>query len=123
MTNSLVFASGSTFLGGDAAHIHSGLGARGMNLGIEDAWVFADRLAAGALVSYPRQRREIVVPLMKKIHRMTDVMRGRSAAGKAARVLAPTLGRLVMPLALPTLARFVLGLDHEVAPHPKPSSA
>ncbi len=39
-------ASGGVYFAGDAAHIHSPLGARGMNLGIEDAWVFA-QLALG----------------------------------------------------------------------------
>ena len=34
------------FLGGDAAHVHSPVGGRGMNLGIEDACSFARRLAA-----------------------------------------------------------------------------
>ena len=52
-------------LAGDAAHIHSPLGARGMNLGIEDAWVFAacaaDALAGRPerLADYGRIRREV----------------------------------------------------------------
>ena len=32
-------ASNSVYFAGDSAHIHSPIGARGMNLGIEDAWV------------------------------------------------------------------------------------
>ncbi|MEM9462291.1 MAG: hypothetical protein AAGF11_49515 [Myxococcota bacterium] len=52
---------------------------------------------------------------MKRIHRMTDMMRGRSTMARQARWIIPTVGRLVMPLALPMLGRFVLGLDHEVA--------
>jgi 2-polyprenyl-6-methoxyphenol hydroxylase-like FAD-dependent oxidoreductase len=34
-------AVGRVALAGDAAHIHSPVGARGMNLGIEDAYVYA----------------------------------------------------------------------------------
>lgn len=34
------FQKDNVFFAGDSAHIHSGLGARGMNLGIEDAFVF-----------------------------------------------------------------------------------
>lgn len=47
------------FLGGDAAHVHSPLGARGMNLGIEDAAAFARRLAEGTLEGYTTERRPI----------------------------------------------------------------
>ncbi|MER8630987.1 FAD-dependent monooxygenase [Mesorhizobium opportunistum] len=44
------------FLGGDAAHAHSPLGARGMNLGIEDAACFARRFAEGTLTGYTGER-------------------------------------------------------------------
>ncbi len=40
------------FLGGDAAHAHAPLGARGMNLGIEDAACFARRFVEGTLAGY-----------------------------------------------------------------------
>ncbi|PWW01448.1 2-polyprenyl-6-methoxyphenol hydroxylase-like FAD-dependent oxidoreductase [Hoeflea marina] len=46
-------------LGGDAAHVHSPIGARGMNLGIEDASAFAARLADGELDGYTAERRPI----------------------------------------------------------------
>jgi 2-polyprenyl-6-methoxyphenol hydroxylase-like FAD-dependent oxidoreductase len=32
---------GNVFFAGDAAHIHSPIGARGMNLGLEDAFIFS----------------------------------------------------------------------------------
>jgi 2-polyprenyl-6-methoxyphenol hydroxylase-like FAD-dependent oxidoreductase len=47
------------YLGGDAAHVHSPLGARGMNLGIEDAAAFARRLSEGALDGYTAERHPI----------------------------------------------------------------
>jgi 2-polyprenyl-6-methoxyphenol hydroxylase-like FAD-dependent oxidoreductase len=102
------------FLAGDAAHIHSGLGARGMNLGIEDAFVFADRLTAGQRSRYGEERRRVVLPLMRQIDRLTGVMRGHSFPARAARWVVPTVGPALLPLALPTLRRFVLGLDHPV---------
>lgn len=107
-------AQDRVFLAGDAAHIHSGLGARGMNLGIEDAFVFADRLTAGQRSRYGEERRRVVLPLMRRIDRLTGVMRGHSLAARAARRLVPTLGPALLPLALPTLRRFMLGLDHSV---------
>jgi 2-polyprenyl-6-methoxyphenol hydroxylase-like FAD-dependent oxidoreductase len=47
------------FLGGDAAHVHSPIGARGMNLGIEDAFVFVRRLAEGTLDGYTSERHPV----------------------------------------------------------------
>jgi 2-polyprenyl-6-methoxyphenol hydroxylase-like FAD-dependent oxidoreductase len=53
------YQSGGVFLGGDAAHVHSPVGARGMNLGIEDAAAFAAHLAAGDLALYTAERKPI----------------------------------------------------------------
>lgn len=52
----VAYQKGPVFLAGDAAHIHSPAGGRGMNLGIEDAVVFARRLVAGKLETYSDQR-------------------------------------------------------------------
>ena len=53
------YQEGGVFLGGDAAHVHSPIGARGMNLGIEDACSFAARLAGRTLDGYTAERRPI----------------------------------------------------------------
>jgi 2-polyprenyl-6-methoxyphenol hydroxylase-like FAD-dependent oxidoreductase len=53
------YQTGGVFLGGDAAHVHSPVGARGMNLGIEDAAAFAGHLAAGGLSLYTAERKPI----------------------------------------------------------------
>ena len=53
------YQAGGVFLGGDAAHVHSPVGARGMNLGIEDAASFARRLADGSLEGYTAERHPI----------------------------------------------------------------
>jgi 2-polyprenyl-6-methoxyphenol hydroxylase-like FAD-dependent oxidoreductase len=53
------YRKGHVFLAGDAAHIHSPAGGRGMNLGIEDAVVFARRLAGGVLDSYSVDRHAV----------------------------------------------------------------
>ncbi|MDW6023622.1 FAD-dependent monooxygenase [Mesorhizobium sp. BAC0120] len=53
------YQDGNVFLGGDAAHVHSPVGARGMNLGIEDAASFARRLAANDLAGYTAERHPI----------------------------------------------------------------
>lgn len=51
------YQAGSVCIGGDAAHVHSPVGARGMNLGIEDAAAFARRVEAGELAGYTEERR------------------------------------------------------------------
>lgn len=51
------YQAGSVYIGGDAAHVHSPVGARGMNLGIEDAAAFARRFEAGELAGYTAERR------------------------------------------------------------------
>lgn len=53
------YQRGNVFLGGDAAHVHSPVGARGMNLGIEDAACFARRFAEGTLDGYTAERHPV----------------------------------------------------------------
>ena len=35
---------GRVYLAGDSAHVHAPIGGRGMNLGMEDAFIFANLL-------------------------------------------------------------------------------
>jgi 2-polyprenyl-6-methoxyphenol hydroxylase-like FAD-dependent oxidoreductase len=53
------YGGGRAFLAGDAAHIHSPAGGRGMNLGIEDASVLAHRMAHGGLDAYSADRHAV----------------------------------------------------------------
>ncbi|WP_404401440.1 FAD-dependent oxidoreductase [Pelagibacterium halotolerans] len=50
------YSRGRVFLAGDAAHTHSPVGGRGMNLGISDAAEWAQRLADGTLDGYHASR-------------------------------------------------------------------
>ena len=50
------YHSGNAFLAGDAAHIHSPVGARGMNLGIEDACWLAWLMSQGRTEEYTPSR-------------------------------------------------------------------
>jgi 2-polyprenyl-6-methoxyphenol hydroxylase-like FAD-dependent oxidoreductase len=50
------YSQGRVHLAGDAAHCHSPVGGRGMNLGIADACDFAGRAAAGTLDGYSTAR-------------------------------------------------------------------
>lgn len=104
---------GSVCLAGDAAHIHSGLGARGMNLGIEDAYIFAILASAGRIEEYDASRRPVVAKVMRTVERMTEVPRGHSLIAHLARLILPIVAPL-MPVVAGPARTFILGLDHEV---------
>lgn len=61
------YQQGSVFLAGDAAHIHSPVGGRGMNLGIEDAATLAYLIDIGETGKYTDVRK----PLGKAVLRQT----------------------------------------------------
>ncbi|GGE46703.1 hypothetical protein GCM10007276_24830 [Agaricicola taiwanensis] len=88
---------------GDAAHIHSPAGARGMNLGIEDAATLAERIAAGDLKDWDRARQAKAAKVIRESDRL---QRLATADGAFVRRAVPLLAS--MALALPPLHnRFV----------------
>jgi 2-polyprenyl-6-methoxyphenol hydroxylase-like FAD-dependent oxidoreductase len=98
------------FLAGDAAHIHSPVGAQGMNTGIQDAWNLGWKLAmvsrgladARLLDSYQAERWPVGRTLLRATDRVFGVF-ARSVAGGGMvtslrrvvvrRVVAPALSR------------------------------
>jgi len=98
------------FLAGDAAHIHSPIGARGMNLGIEDAWVFAELAARDRLGRYGHMRRHVNHDVVRRVEALTTLVLGRQPWLRRTR-------NLVLPamLDLPVhvrILRTLAGLDH-----------
>ncbi len=53
------YQTGRVFVCGDAAHIHSPAGGRGMNLGIEDAAVLAEKMVNGGLETFTAERHPV----------------------------------------------------------------
>jgi 2-polyprenyl-6-methoxyphenol hydroxylase-like FAD-dependent oxidoreductase len=107
------FQHGPITFVGDAAHIHSPVGGRGMNLGIEDAYVFAELYAAGNLDRYDQVRHPQVTAVIKRIGQVTDLIQGHSIKSKLWRRLFP-LAPFLRPLVSRRLMRFAMGLDHKV---------
>lgn len=68
------FSLGNVHLAGDAAHIHSPIGARGMNLGIEDACVFASLAAKGELARYAGLRRPVAASVLRLTSNFTRLI-------------------------------------------------
>jgi 2-polyprenyl-6-methoxyphenol hydroxylase-like FAD-dependent oxidoreductase len=95
------YRNGNVFLAGDAAHIHSPVGAQGMNTGIQDAWnlgwklgLVARGLADGRLLdSYQAERWPVGQFLLRYTDRLfstfTRAMSGRPLATWARRVVVP----------------------------------
>ncbi|MCB5275531.1 Pentachlorophenol 4-monooxygenase [Arthrobacter sp. SO5] len=107
------FSHGRVHLGGDAAHTHAGIGARGMNLGIEDAFVFATLFDQGRLKDYEHLRRPIVQKVVREITRMMMVPRSQTLPGRIVRAVPAIVG-VVLPLARTRIQPWLLGLDHEI---------
>lgn len=86
-------AKGRVFLAGDAAHIHSPVGAQGMNTGIQDvenlAWKLALTYRHGALetllASYAIEREAVAARLLRFTGSFTKVVATRNPAMRAVR--------------------------------------
>ncbi|MBV8780388.1 MAG: FAD-dependent monooxygenase [Phycisphaerae bacterium] len=100
-------------LGGDAAHIHSPAGARGMNLGIEDAWEFAQRITSGRLAGYGASRSKIDGAVVKRISMLTRMVQGESFIARAARsTVLPVISDI--PSLRVKIMRTLTGTDHKL---------
>jgi 2-polyprenyl-6-methoxyphenol hydroxylase-like FAD-dependent oxidoreductase len=75
----------NVFLAGDAAHIHSPVGARGMNLGIEDAAWLAWLIAEGKTERYTKERWPVGRHVIRTVDPATRLMANDSALVKFAR--------------------------------------
>lgn len=102
------FSEGRCFLAGDSAHIHTPVGAQGMNTGIQDGYNLAWKLAlvlrgdadAEILNTYNEERGEVAKRLLETTDRMFDLLMS------PARLLA-----FVRTYIFPHIANFVVSLD------------
>jgi 2-polyprenyl-6-methoxyphenol hydroxylase-like FAD-dependent oxidoreductase len=101
---------GRVFLAGDAAHVHSPVGARGMNLGIQDGTVLARKIAQGGLKSYSAERHPVGARVIRQTRALTRLVTARHPLARWARdqLFAHVIGPL--PQVQRALARQVLGL-------------
>ncbi|MBW8636500.1 FAD-dependent monooxygenase [Hoeflea sp. WL0058] len=86
---------GAVYLAGDAAHCHSPVGGRGMNLGIDDAAEFARRFVDGSLDGYSASRHargRHVIKASEGVRKFVMSQSGVSAI--LFRVLTAAAGRL-----------------------------
>jgi len=112
-------AIGRVALAGDAAHIHSPVAARGMNLGIEDAYVFAECAADALQGEWDRLddfdclRREVHHKVIGRVKALTELARGQpDLVGALRRYLIP--GMTKFPPRAYAMTDLLTGIDHEV---------
>jgi 2-polyprenyl-6-methoxyphenol hydroxylase-like FAD-dependent oxidoreductase len=71
------YQNGNVFLAGDAAHIHSPVGGRGMNLGMEDACWLAWLIEQGREAEYTTLRQPVGADVLKFTHAFTSFAKSR----------------------------------------------
>lgn len=104
-------SSGCVFFAGDAAHVHSPLGARGMNLGLEDAWVFAELVRTGKLSEYDRLRRPVDRGVVLRINVLSRIATAESWFTRFLRTFV-LLRAIQVPFIRARMVATVTGLDH-----------
>ena len=107
---------GRVFLVGDAAHVHAPIGGRGMNLGIEDAFVFSHLLREGKLDQYNDLRFPVVSHFVDRIKSVSPMLVHEK---KLARSIFPFIGPILNRFFKNRGILFVTGLDHEIPYLPK----
>jgi 2-polyprenyl-6-methoxyphenol hydroxylase-like FAD-dependent oxidoreductase len=106
------FRQGPVFLVGDAAHVHSPVGAQGMNTGLQDAHNLACKLAdvvvgrrdPASLERYEAERR----PVARRLVQSTDALFARITSGsRVARFARDRVIPLLAPFAVRLVPRVV----------------
>ena len=81
------YGRGNVWLAGDAAHVHSPLGGRGMNMGIADAVALASAVAQDQLSGYEAQRRPVARLWVWANYMLSQLAMGQGWQARAVRWL------------------------------------
>ncbi|HVX12995.1 MAG TPA: FAD-dependent monooxygenase [Pirellulales bacterium] len=103
-------SAGHVYFAGDAAHLHSPVGARGMNLGIEDAWFFAQLLHRRQLSRYHELRHAIDRQVVRRVDAFSRLVACEPPIVGLFRPLLAPLVRLGLPTA--RMTEIITGTDH-----------
>lgn len=95
------YQTGSVFLAGDAAHIHSPVGGRGMNIGIEDACWLAWLIDKNRTGDYSVLRHPVAAKVLKSTSGLTNIVMGKSLVAQRLRwLMSLVLGMSVFQRAM-----------------------
>jgi len=106
---------GGIYFAGDAAHVHSPMGARGMNLGLEDAWVFSRLVQSGRIESYESLRKTCDSNVVRRVEVLSRTILAESFGARLARTMFLTV-LIKLPFTRNKLLTAVTGLDHPLDP-------
>lgn len=95
---------------GDAAHLHSPVGARGMNLGIEDAFISSQLIKNNKIETYNNLRKPYLTRTIKRINTMTMGLAGNNPASKFGRNYVAK-HKWIYPMVIPGARKFIMGLN------------
>jgi 2-polyprenyl-6-methoxyphenol hydroxylase-like FAD-dependent oxidoreductase len=109
----VTLAAGGVYFAGDAAHVHSPAGARGMNLGLEDAWVFAELARANRLSDYDRLRWTVDRQVVRRVKLISRIAAAESLFYRFVRAYVLPLA-IKIPFLRAGIVGAVTGLDHEL---------
>ena len=104
------YQRGRVFLAGDAAHCHSPVGGRGMNLGIADACEFARRMAEGDLEGYHDARHHVGATTIRTTERLRRLLMADTVWARATLRMA-FFGISTLPPLRRVFLRRLLDLD------------
>lgn len=108
-------SKGNVFLAGDAAHVHSPVGGRGMNLGIEDACWLAWLISEGREQDFSRRRIETARHVLVQTHQLTRMILMRNPVAIAVRnTVLPLVARI--PALRRRMVTSVAGFDTPAPP-------
>lgn len=107
------FRDGAVFLAGDAGHVHSPVGAQGMNTGLQDAHNLAFKLAdvlhgcasEAVLDRYEAERRPVALRLVNSTDRVFGLVTSTHPVARTIRRVAP---RFIAPVAIRVVPRLPL---------------
>lgn len=103
------YGRGNVWLAGDACHVHSPLGGRGMNTGIADAIALASAIARNDLSGYEAERRPVARTWVWSNYLLSQIAMGKGAAFYAVRYVAALAIRGLAYLLGPSFAVLSFG--------------
>lgn len=101
------YGRGRVWLAGDAAHVHSPIGGRGMNMGIADGIALGNALGTGQFAEYAEQRHKITGAWVKQNRMLTKLLTDSGHRGQLKRKAARTVLRAASGLLGDKLAQVV----------------
>lgn len=101
------YGEGRVWLAGDAAHVHSPVGGRGMNMGIMDAHTLSQAIASGDPAFYERERHALAAEFIRVNRTISAIIGATGWRGRLVRALVRWGAPLAIRRLIGVMGRFV----------------